>query len=507
MTHLWLPLLATGGSVCIWRLEIKLTVTPPTETTIEVLVRTPRTNTNAAVPASARKERPRRNFFPKARQSTSKSKGKADVAKLSAAAATDSTARKGIGTTVSRRRFQRGTVYLNATKTQWIGSYSEYALDGHGVERRKRVRIVLSPSRKDDGTPVRKNEAKNLLQPYINRVNEQSTFPSRERKTATFEGFAKIWEDDYLILSKRSTQSSVRTQLRTLRAEFGTKEMGSIDAGDIQRLISRLTREGREPKTIRNMWGTISLIWQAALAQKFVDSTLPKPKLPKAVKKRPRFFRLADVGRIIASVQNTQRCLYWLLAETGIRSGELAGLRVQDVALDSITIEQSVWGGKEQAPKTQNSVRKIAISPQLAELLWGQIGLQKALGHAFVFTVSTGSPLDINVERSRRLAPVLEALEMPKAGYHAFRHFNVSIMDSLRVPLKTIQERIGHALTGSFTLDVYGHTLDWKSNADAATGLGDEIAKAVAEADSSLDSGPLTAHNGKGSQTRKLEAF
>src|SRR4029079_1115161 len=119
--------------VCIWRLEIKLTVTPPTETTIEVLVRTPRTNTNAAVAPSARKERPRRNFFPKARQSTSKSKGKADVAKLSAAAATDSTARKGIGTTVSRRRFQRGTVYLNATKTQWIGSYSEYALDGHGV--------------------------------------------------------------------------------------------------------------------------------------------------------------------------------------------------------------------------------------------------------------------------------------------------------------------------------------------------------------------------------------
>ena len=458
-------------------------------------------------PSSVSKQRPRRNFFPKAIQFTAKAESKADVATLSAAAATDSTARKGIGTTVSRRRFQRGTVYLNATKTQWIGSYSEYALDGHGVERRKRIRIVLSPSRKDDGTPVRKNEAKNLLQPNINRVNQQSSFPSRERKTATFEGFAQIWEDDYLILSKPSAQSSVRTQLRTLKAEFGTKEMRTIDAGDVQRLISRLTREGREPKTIRNMWGTISLIWQAALAQKFVDSTLPKPKLPKAVRTRPRFFRLADVGKIIASVTESERCMYWLLAETGIRAGELAGLRIQDVALDSITIEQSVWGGKEQAPKTQNSVRKIAISSQLAELLWKQIGLQKALGHSFVFTVSTGSPLDINVERSRRLAPILEALEMTKAGYHAFRHFNVSIMDSLRVPLKTIQERIGHALTGSFTLDVYGHTLDWKANEDAAKGLGNEIAKAVAEAGNNLDSGPLTAHKVKGSQTRNLEAL
>ncbi|MCU1224530.1 MAG: hypothetical protein JWQ42_2623 [Edaphobacter sp.] len=168
---------------------------------------------------------------------------------------------------------------------------------------------------------MRKNEAKNLLQPYINRVNERSTFPARERKAATFEAFAMIWENDYLILSKPSTQSSVRTQLRALKAEFGTKDMRQIDAGDIQRLIARLTRDGREPKTIRNLWGTISLIWQAALAQKYVDSTLPKPKLPKAVKKAPRFFRLEDAARIIASVQGEQRCLYWLFAETGIRAG------------------------------------------------------------------------------------------------------------------------------------------------------------------------------------------
>jgi len=78
-------------------------------------------------------------------------------------------------------------------------------------------------------------------------------------------------------------------------------------------------------------------------------------------------------------------------------------------------------------------------------------------------------------------------------------------MDSLRVPLKTIQERIGHALRGSFTLYVYGHQLDWKSNEEAAKGLGKSIAKAVAEAKSNSDSGPLTAHKENDSQTRNLE--
>ena len=160
------------------------------------------------------------------------------------------------------------------------------------------------------------------------------------------------------------------------------------------------------------------------------------------------------------------------MAETGLRAGEVAGLRVQDVALDSITVAQSVWSGEEQTPKTQSAVRKIAISPQLSELLWKQVERQKAVGHSFLFSVSTGSPLDMNVERRRRLKPTLKALEIPQAGYHAFRHFNVSVLDSLRVPLKTIQERIGHALTGSFTLDVYGHTLDWKAERGSSTEVG-----------------------------------
>jgi hypothetical protein len=69
---------------------------------------------------------------------------------------------------------------------------------------------------------------------------------------------------------------------------------------------------------------------------------------------------------------------------------------------------------------------------------------------------------------SRKLLPLLTSLEIPQAGFHAFRHFNVSLMDALRVPLKTIQERIGHALTGSFTLDVYGGKPEWERNLEAA---------------------------------------
>lgn len=78
------------------------------------------TESTSVRPALSSALRPRRNFFSKAKPSTSRRKPA--VATLGPVAI-DSTARKGIGNTVARRRFQRGTVYLNKPKTQWIGAY------------------------------------------------------------------------------------------------------------------------------------------------------------------------------------------------------------------------------------------------------------------------------------------------------------------------------------------------------------------------------------------------
>jgi hypothetical protein len=85
----------------------------------------------------------------------------------------------------------------------------------------------------------------------------------------------------------------------------------------------------------------------------------------------------------------------------------------------------------------------------------------------------------MNVYRKRKMAVLFKSLKIPHAGFHAFRHFNVAILDALRVPLKTIQERLGYALTGSFTLDLYGGRPEWGRNLEAAQLLGAELERAV----------------------------
>jgi integrase len=409
-----------------------------------------------------------------------------------------------IGEPVSRRRFQKGSVYLNKARTVWLGSYAEYILDSHGVEKRVRKQIVLCAVKIGERL-IGKREAQRLLQPYLDRVNSSLAAPAREQKSATFEAFVAIWERDYLSLSKPSTQSSTRSQLKRLVAAFGRKDIRRIDAGDIQRFISATVVEGLEPKTVRNLWGTISLIWDAALAQKYVDAALPKPKLPRRTRKKARFYSLGGVATVIAATQGEQRVFYWLAAETGLRAGELAGLRPTDLDGERLTVNQSVWHGKTQSPKTENAVRTLAVSPQLLALLWQQIARQKVKGHGYLFSSSNGGTWDMDAYRKRKLRPLLESLGVKPAGFHGFRHFNVSLLDALRVPLKTIQQRLGHALTGSFTLDVYGGKPEWEPNLEAARKIGAEIERAVTAQEQENERGridyfgSLTAMNQNGS--------
>ena len=147
---------------------------------------------------------------------------------------------------MARRRFQRGSVFKNRAKTAWLGQYSNYVLESNGAEKRIRKQMCLGPVRKPDGGDMTKREAQRLLQPFVDRVNASIGSPVRDHEDTTFEAFSKIWERDYLCLSKPSTQSTMRGQLKRVTSAFGNKNMRQVDAGDFQRIIAKMEAEGLE---------------------------------------------------------------------------------------------------------------------------------------------------------------------------------------------------------------------------------------------------------------------
>ena len=88
------------------------------------------------------------------------------------------------------------------------------------------------------------------------------------------------------------------------------------------------------------------------------------------------------------------------------------------------------------------------------------------------------------------------------------------MLDALCVPLKTIQERIGHAVIGSFTLNVYGGQPEWEPNREAARMVGAELEKAVPDAEKKLQNETeaglndgLTPIHGKGLEGQISQAL
>ena len=92
----------------------------------------------------------------------------------------------------------------------------------------------------------------------------------------------------------------------------------------------------------------------------------------------------------------------------------------------------------------------------------------------------------VSLFRKHKLSILLKFSGLWQAGFYAFRHFNVAMLYALRVPLKGIQERIGRAANGSFSLDVCGGKPEWDRNLEAASAVGAELEKAVAEAEKKM---------------------
>ena len=132
-------------------------------------------------------------------------------------------------------------------------------------------------------------------------------------------------------------------------------------------------------------------------------------------------------------------------AGSGLRVGEALGLEIdKHFSKDFRTLHicQSVWGGKTQKPKTASAVRDVDITLALSEMLRNVVGDRKS---GFVFRNAVGKPFEQSNILRRSLHPVLESLNVPKAGFHVFRRFRATHLSKSRAPEHLMKFWMGHA--------------------------------------------------------------
>ena len=354
------------------------------------------------------------------------------------------------GGNLARRRYQKGRVFLRGIKNPvWVGRWREDEIKDGRIRRIEKSEVLGSKS--DFPT---KRLALRELEKRLTVVNDPRY---RARPTATFEEFASRWESLVLTQHKPSTQITIRSHLRKhLVPYFGRWQMKDIGTLEVQRFVSSV---GLSAKTKKNLVATMQMLWKSARVWGYVaHDAVSDVVLPKRHRVARRFFSVEDVQRILASAPEPYHTFYWLAVETGMRAGEICGLRVGDFDLERglVSVRQSVWRGKVQSPKSENAVRSFALSSRLLAHIADFLKRWKPNEKGLFFATRNGTPWDANLLVKRKLYPLLDSLGIERGGLHAFRHTNSTLMDRLSVPLKVRQERLGHS-DSSLTLDVYTH--------------------------------------------------
>jgi integrase len=343
---------------------------------------------------------------------------------------------------MARRRYQKGSLVPKTGVPKnglWVGRWREDVIQTDGTVTRPYKWEVLGTFR---DYPTRKL-ALRALEARLSTINSPTY---RARPTATLAEFASRWDATVLSQHKPSTQSSTRSQLR----KWILKDLGSCALKDLdgQRLQAFISGCQCNSKTIRNLMATLRMIWNSARAWGYVAHdpfnglVLPKRGLVQAFT-----FSLEETQRIIGSSIGPHRTFYSILAETGIRGGEICALRIADLDLENavIQVRQSVWRGKIQTVKSRKGNRRFPISAELVEHLsrYLQTWRQNSLG--LLFATRNGTPWDHSLVRKRKFHPLLRKLGIPQCGFHAFRHGNATLLDQIGAPMAVRLNRLGHA--------------------------------------------------------------
>src|SRR5215210_6619760 len=230
------------------------------------------------------------------------------------------------------------------------------------------------------------------------------------------------------------------------------------------------------PRTVQYIHVTL----HKALKQAVSDGLIPRNateavKPPQVRREEIRPLTPEQVKMLLDAASGDRlEALYVLAIHTGLRQGELLGLKWDDIYLEAGTLQvrraltTARGGPRLAAPKTKGSRRRVSLTGIAAEALKSHLERQlEEIDQAgslwqengLVFASETGAPLDRRDLTSRQFKPLLERAGLPeKTRFHDLRHTCATLLLTKNVNPKVVSEMLGHSNI-AITLDTYSHVL------------------------------------------------
>lgn len=248
----------------------------------------------------------------------------------------------------------------------------------------------------------------------------------------------------------------------------GGMRLSKVQPIVVQNLYSRLAKNGASGRTCELVHAVLHKAFNQAVHWKYLTrNPCDAVQRPKPRKKAIHYYSAEEVGRFLdAAKKDRLAALYVLAITTGLRQGELFGLKWRDVDWNkgAIAVRRTIEdvGGKLTVgePKTDKGRRRVDL-PQLAvTALKDHRKRMFNEGNAgdWVFCDTSGGLLRRSNVIRRSYEPTIKRAKIPRIKFHDLRHTAATLLLLQGVHPKVVQERLGHA-TIAITLDTYSHVL------------------------------------------------
>lgn len=349
-------------------------------------------------------------------------------------------------------------MYRDNEHKTWFYVFNFY--DEKGKRKQKRKRGFKT-----------KKEATDALRKLEVQVNEGTYV---ESKNIPFKQYIEDWLSIKKIsLSNSSISLYERSIKNHISPSLGNILLSKIKPQHIQKFIVELYKKDLEDATIKRIFNILNACLNDAV--KFEDLSInpaSKVEKPKVSPKEMNIWSIKQIKRFLKySEDHRLNCAFYLALMTGLRKGEILGLRWKDVDLENqvLYVNQTLeYDGKtiKKGAKTKNSIRSVTFSPSTKNVLLKHKEQQEAeknffaseyLDQNLVICAQNGAPY-----HPRNLTRVFNSLKrkanLPHIRFHDLRHTHAALMIAQNEPMKLIMERLGHSQI-STTIDVYGHLL------------------------------------------------
>lgn len=352
-----------------------------------------------------------------------------------------------------------------------------------------------------------KQKFKNVLGKTQTEVKEKLKAAIEESKDLdisradqfTLSEWLRYWLDNYGKVYLRP--SSLTNYTGFLDNQISNDKIGSIKlnkltTNDLQQFYNRMSESGRvqrkesqnkpkglSAKSVRNIHCFISHAMNRAIDEKLIsENPASRCILPKKEQKEIEILPLTDLQKFFEEAKKSGVFeLYFTELATGLRRGELLGLKWTDIDFNanSIYIQRQITridGEVKESPlKTKNAYRQIIVPTEIGEILKQKKERENGFSE-YVFSSPTGAPISPD-SVLKMLHRVLKRAGLEKVRFHALRHTFATLALQNGVDVKTLSGLLGHYSAG-FTLDTYGHITPAMKQ-DAAEKVGSFLSAAL----------------------------